>query len=228
MATVIRVRRIVLMVALLASLASPRAASGHSCAGPVQIEPGRPAKVNIGVGAEDAAVVEVEVSVPSGFELDRVDDAQGWTNTREGQVIRFSGWTIPSFGCAYFTLSGTAPKRATLAFPLKVRTEAGGVQEYASRTPGAPDAAQLVYAGTEPGDPDAEGSSGTNIAQVVVIAGAVAAAVAAAGCALRYVRSGPTPRPPPRVRPSAGRGRGRPGSGSSRRGSRKRQRPRRR
>lgn len=150
MATVIKVRRIIVMVALLAPLLSVGAASGHSCASPVQIEPGRPATVNIGVAAEDAAVVEVDVTVPSGFELDRVAGAQGWKSTVEDRVVRFSGGTIASFGCAYFSLSGTAPKRATLAFPLKVRTEAGAVREYKSRTPGAADAAQLVYAGTGP------------------------------------------------------------------------------
>ena len=228
MATVKSMRRITAIVALLATLTATSPAAAHTCALPVRIEPGQPATVNIGVAAEDAAVVSVKVDVPKGFELDRVLEAPGWTSTMEAGVVLFAGGKIPPFGCSYFGVAGMAEKKATLAFPLTVGMEGGGERRLASHKLGAADSAQLVYAGTEPASAVDAGdeAGGTSRAAVVAVALAVASGLAAAAWAVRYALSGSTRRPPSSTRRPVAPGRGRPATGSSRRGSRKRQRPR--
>lgn len=184
--------------------------------------------MNIGVAAEDSAVVQVAITVPPEFDLDRVTEPQHWTSSREGAVVRFTGGVIEPFGCGYFSLSGTAAKKASIVFPLKVVAETGSALEYTNPDPAAPDAAQLVYVGVEPEREAGGRSRGTSAALVAVIVLVGAGSVAAATLALRSTRFRPTRPPPLSTGRPAGRGRGRPANGSSRPGRHKRQRPRRR
>lgn len=219
-----------LIVALLATLAAARPAPAHSCATPVRIEPGQPATVNIGVAAEEAPVVSVEVEVPEGFQLDRVLDAAGWTSTREVSVVRFTGGKIPPFGCAYFGVAGTAARKSTLAFPLTVGMEGGGERRLASNKIGAADSAQLVYAGLDPPSPvDTEDEAGgTSKAAVAAVGITLVGGLAAAAWAVRYALSGPGGRTPPTTsRPTAKGRAARHGSGPSRKPNPKGQKPRR-
>lgn len=215
-------RRILLIVALLASVSTvSRPAAAHACTNPVEIEPGKPATVTVGVGAEETAAVEVALEIPSGFELADVRDARGWTTRREGSTVRFLGGRIEPFGCAYFSLAGTAPKRATLAIPILVKGEDGKVTEYRSREAGDLYAAQLVFAGTEATDAgvseeDEEGSSIGNYAVVLVVL------ALAAGAIWWTLRGGERYASRSRRRPPVGQqqrsvGRGRPPSATKRR-----------
>lgn len=175
------------IVALAMGLTAFRPVTGHSCATPTRIKPGEPATVNIGVAAEEAAVVSVEVEVPEGFELDRVLEAPGWKSEQEESLVRFTGGKIEAFGCAYFGVAGMAEKKATLAFPLTVGMEGGGERRLASNKIGAPDSAQLVFAGTEPpSSVDPEEAGGTSMAAVAAVGLAVAGGLAAAAWAVRY------------------------------------------
>ena len=212
MTAVMSVRRIAVIVALLAAFASAQPAAAHSCASPVWIEPGRLATVNIGVAAEQAPISSVEITVPSGFVADRVPDVEGWASAKRGAKVTFTGGSIPAYGCGYFSLTGTAPRKATLAFPLTVRSPDGSVRRYTSHRLNDPYSAQLVYAGV---DPTASASGGIDVARTAQAAALVVSGLAAAWWYLRRARRSATRPPQLAARRSAGRGRGRRENGSS-------------
>lgn len=79
-----------------------------------------------------------------------------------------------------FTLVGVIPKKATLAFDLRVHGEDGSAREQTSHDPKQPMGAQLVYAGTPlPDDqaPSNEKAAGPAIPLAVII-GTIGAGVA--------------------------------------------------
>ena len=123
-------------------------AAAHFCAFPVSIKPGKSATVNVGVAAEDTSIVEVAITVPEGFRLDRALDVRRWTTTNDGTTVRFTGGPIDEYSCGFFSLVGTADSKGTLVFPLTVVDNKGTVFEYTSQRIGDPYAAQLVFART--------------------------------------------------------------------------------
>ena len=158
--------------------ASP--ASAHICPVPDQIAVGRPASIDVGVTVEDATVPDVEIDIPAGLQLNRVDPKAGWTFTRTGSTVRYHGGPIAAFTCEYFSLGVTAPAKGTFGVPVVQRTAAGKV---VSRTTPDPSSAQdraldqFVYAGVSP-PPGSGGTSGmsvTTIAGIVLVVAGVAA-----------------------------------------------------
>jgi hypothetical protein len=171
------VRRIGFIVASAAALSviAPPPAAAHVCVTPVEIGVREPAAITVGVPAEVQAVVAVAIEVPEGFDLDEARDAPGWTVDRDGTTVRYTGGEIPRLQCGYFTLTGSATRRAKLVFPVTATDATGAVTEYGRGRLGA----QEVYAGIEAlPDEDGSGPDVTLIAGIVLVAaGAVAAAV---------------------------------------------------
>jgi uncharacterized iron-regulated membrane protein len=169
--------------AVLGMTASP--ASAHICARPAQINVGKVSTIAVGVTVEATAVADVEISVPAGLRLDRVDAKAGWTTTRGGSSVRYRGATIAPFTCAYFSLGVTAPVRGAFGIVVVQRSADGKV--VARSTPDPSNATdrvlgQIVYAGITP--PSATtGSSGLSAVMIGSIAlvglGVVMAAVLA-------------------------------------------------
>lgn len=217
-------RRILGILALLA-LVPGRPADAHSCASPVQVPVGQSATVNIGVAAEAAEVVRVDVSLPKGFRLERVIDIPGWKAERSADKVSFTQGSIAPFGCGLFTLAGVVAKKATLAFPLATHAADGTIQRYESTKDNDQYPAQLVFAGTTPEAPGEDYASTGGLQWV----GWTVLGLGVSAAALVFVRRrlGATSPPPPRGRRAAPPGRGRRASGSSRSGKRKPQQRRR-
>ena len=160
-------------------------ASAHICPLPAEIPVGQPSTINVGVTVEGTAVPDVEISVPAGLRLERVDPKAGWTFTRRGSSVRDRGGPIPAFRCKYFSLGVTAPTRG--AFGISVVQRAADGKIVARSTPDPNNASdralgQIVYAGVKP-PPAPSGSkspSAATIASVALVAiGAVMAGVLA-------------------------------------------------
>ena len=179
MATVIPVRRVGLMVAVLTALVPARPAAAHSCATAMSVTPGERSTITIGVAAEESPVIAVTVSLPGGFRLDDVPQAVGWSSTTDGGSVRFTGGTIPPFTCSYLTLVGVAEGKATLVFPLTVRDDTNTTREYSGIQAGDSDAAQLVYAGTSPDNDTGHGVAAWQVALLVLFAVGLVAGVVA-------------------------------------------------
>jgi uncharacterized protein YcnI len=154
----------------LALAAGP--AGAHVCSKPVQIPVGQLSTVAVGVTVEDATVTDVEVALPAGLRLERVDHKAGWTSTRTGSTIRYRGGTIGQFTCEYFSLGVTAPAKGAFGVAVTQRTADGTI---VART--KPDPAsvqdqmldQFVYAGVAPPKPPST-ASGPSVTTIVGVA----------------------------------------------------------
>ena len=157
-------------------------AAAHFCSTPLQVPVGRPVTFTVGVPAEDAVVARVDIEIPEEFDLHRGVEFADWKVERDGQVLRFTGGRIRLFMCAFFTIAGEVPEKATLIVPFTTYTEDGTViREFRSRVLNHTDAAQLVYAGTDPvaesEDPEDTGAPALAIAGWALIGLALAGGV---------------------------------------------------
>ncbi len=150
-------------------------ASAHICPIPAQIAVGQPSTIQVGVTVEGPTVPDVEVGIPSGLRLDRVDPKTGWTVTRSGSTVRYRGGPIPAYTCEYFSLGVTAPAPGSWGITVVQRDATGAIVANAVPDPAsAQDRAldQFVYAGVKPPSPPStsSGPSGPIIAGIVLIA----------------------------------------------------------
>lgn len=149
-------------------------ASAHICPIPAQIAVGPTATIDVGVTVENATVPDVEIDIPAGLRLDRVDAKAGWTFTRTGATVRYRGGPIQPYRCEYFSLGVTAPTRGSWGVAVIQRTAAGAV---VARTTPEPDSAtdraldQFVYAGVKPPSPpsSSSGPSGAILAGIAIV-----------------------------------------------------------
>jgi uncharacterized protein YcnI len=75
----------------------------------------------------DAAGIDhVTLGIPSDFELDDVEAKPGWTQSRTGQAVTWSGGMIPKRTFARFAIRGTAPRKVeTVLFNVLVGDRTG-------------------------------------------------------------------------------------------------------
>jgi len=164
-------------------------AAAHICPIAALILVDQPATIDVGVTVENATVPDVEIDVPSGLLLNRVDAKPGWTVTRKGSTLRYRGGPIERFTCEYFSLGVTAPARGSFGIPVVQRTADGTV--VARTTPDPSNATdrildQFVYAGVKP--PSNGGGAGGPSATTIAGIALVAVGVIAAGARLARTR----------------------------------------
>jgi hypothetical protein len=163
-------------------------ASAHICPTPDEIPVGALATIDVGVTVENATVPDVEVTIPAGLRLERVDPKADWTFIRTGATVRFRGGPISTFSCSFFSFGVTAPNPGVFGITVVQRDASGAV---VSRS--APDPAvaqdrildQFVYAGVKPPPPPST-SSGPS---AVVIAGGVLVGLGVVMAVVMAIRS---------------------------------------
>jgi hypothetical protein len=147
-------------------------AAAHICPIPAQIPVSQPATISVGVTVENATVTDVELGLPTGLRLDRVDPKDGWTATRAGSTARYRKGTIAAFTCAYFSLGVTATTKGAFGISVVQRSTDGTVVARSNPDPTSPTdqaLSQFVYAGVDP--PKRPGtSSGPSTATIAGIA----------------------------------------------------------
>lgn len=197
-----RARRTAAILALAGALAPITPAAAHSCSSPTQADVGKPFTVNLGVPAEQSAVLGVEVTVPGGFRADQVEPGEGWTAERDGRRVRFSGGKVPAFGCAYFILRGAVTERGKLVFPIVTRNEDASETIYESDEIGDPYGAQIVFAGVTPQDSDYFGAEeeGDGAPKYLVAVAVAGLAILGGAAAVARTRNRRTEAPPPAER----------------------------
>jgi len=83
----------------------------HLSVSPTRVAAG--AAVDLAFGAanedDDLGVDHVTLTVPAGFDLDDAEAKPGWTQSRAGDSITWSGGRIPKGEYATFGIRGTAP-----------------------------------------------------------------------------------------------------------------------
>ena len=107
-------------------LAAPAAA--HLSVNPNRIHTGELADITFSIPNEDDAIGinHVTLGIPADFQLDDAEAKPGWTQSRTGQAITWSGGQIPKSQYATFSIRGTAPNRAeTVLFNVLVGDRTG-------------------------------------------------------------------------------------------------------
>jgi len=103
-------------------------ASAHLSLDPAKVVRGQLVDLVFSVPNEDDAVVvdHVTLGIPSDFDLDDAEAKPGWTQTRTGQAVTWSGGNIPKGEFARFSIRGTAPRKIeTVLFNVLVGDRAG-------------------------------------------------------------------------------------------------------
>jgi uncharacterized protein YcnI len=81
---------------------------------------------------DDAAGIDrVTITPPAGFALDDAEAKPGWTQSRAGGTVTWTGGRIPQHQYATFGLRGTMPERAgTIVFRVVVADRRGTAIPY--------------------------------------------------------------------------------------------------
>jgi uncharacterized protein YcnI len=125
-----------LSISVCSALALAAPAAAHLSINPSPIRTGQLTDLTFSIpNADDAMGIDhVTLAIPSDFQLDDAEAKPGWTQSRAGQAITWSGGNIPRGQYATFSIRGTAPTKAeTVLFNVLVGDRTGKTITY--RTP---------------------------------------------------------------------------------------------
>jgi uncharacterized protein YcnI len=163
--------------AAFAALLFAATASAHLSIVPPAVVKGQLVDLVFSVPNEDDApgIDHVTLGVPQDFQLDDAEAKTGWSQSRTGQAVTWSGGNIPKGTYARFGIRGTAPPRAeTVLFNVLVGDRTGKSITY--RVP-------LAVTAHAPQDAGAR-----SLAKAALIVALVAAGIAlAAGFRMLYL-----------------------------------------
>jgi uncharacterized protein YcnI len=100
----------------------------HLSVSPTRVGVGQAVDLTFGAANEDddLGVDHVTLTVPDGFDLDDAEAKPGWTQSKAGSSITWSGGRIPKGEYATFGIRGTAPSTpGTLTFNVLVGDRTG-------------------------------------------------------------------------------------------------------
>ncbi|MDX6476652.1 MAG: hypothetical protein QOH95_2163 [Gaiellaceae bacterium] len=118
----------VLAVSACTALAFAAPASAHLSIDPARVRTGQLVDLVFSVpNVGDAIGIDhVTLGIPQDFDLDDVEAKPGWTQSRTGQAVTWSGGMIPKGTFARFALRGTAPAKVeTVLFNVLVGDRKG-------------------------------------------------------------------------------------------------------
>jgi hypothetical protein len=114
--------------ALLSALLLAAPAGAHLSINPPSVLHGQLVDLVFSVPNQDDAygVDHVTLGIPQEFQLDDAEAKPGWSQSRTGQAVAWSGGNIPKGTFARFAIRGTAPPRAgTVLFNVLVGDRRG-------------------------------------------------------------------------------------------------------
>ena len=117
-----------LSISVCSALALAAPAGAHLSIDPPKVAKARLADLVFSVpNADDAMGIDhVTLGIPQDFQLDDAEAKPGWTQSRTGQAVTWSGGLIPKGTFARFAIRGTAPgKVETVLFNVLVGDRTG-------------------------------------------------------------------------------------------------------
>jgi uncharacterized protein YcnI len=102
------------VISVCSALVVVPSAWAHLSVSPTRVGVGEAVDLTFGAPNEDDAlgIDHVTLRVPAGFDLDDAEAKPGWTQSRTGDAVTWSGGRIPRGEYATFGIRGTAPKTA--------------------------------------------------------------------------------------------------------------------
>lgn len=119
---------LLLSISVCSALVFAAPAAAHLSVNPSQIRTSELADITFSIpNADDAVGINhVTLGIPADFQLDDAEAKPGWTQSRTGQAITWSGGLIPKNQYATFSIRGTAPAKAeTVLFNVLVGDRVG-------------------------------------------------------------------------------------------------------
>ena len=116
------------VISVCSALLFVPSAWAHLSVSPTRVGVGQEVDLTFGAANEDddLGVDRVTLRVPEGFELDDAEAKPGWTQSRTGQAVTWSGGAIPKGQYATFSIRGTAPQKVeTVLFNVLVGDRTG-------------------------------------------------------------------------------------------------------
>jgi len=116
------------VISVCSALVFVPSAWGHLSIDPNRVQTGAEVDLVFSVPNEDDAVGidHVTLGIPSDFELDDAEAKPGWTQSRTGQAVTWSGGRIPKGQYGTFAIRGTAPEKVeTVLFNVLVGDRSG-------------------------------------------------------------------------------------------------------
>jgi uncharacterized protein YcnI len=120
-------------ISVFSALALAAPAAAHLSVNPSQIHTGQLADITFSIpNADDAIGIDhITLGIPADFQLDDAETKAGWTQSRTGQAITWSGGRIPRGQYATFSIRGTAPTKVeTVLFNVLVGDRTGKTITY--------------------------------------------------------------------------------------------------
>jgi uncharacterized protein YcnI len=126
------VRRIVgILAPLILVLATASPAWAHPAIDNPYVPLGKPANMVFDVPAEEPSpMVGVDLFLPPGFTLLRLDQTPNWKSTSSPGVLHFDGGPAPQGSFVQFSFSGIFPKKAVLLLPVTIRGQDGSQRHW--------------------------------------------------------------------------------------------------
>jgi uncharacterized protein YcnI len=158
-----------LAISACSALVFAGGAAAHLSLNPPKVMTGQLTDLTFSVPNQDDAVGvdHVTLGIPGDFDLDDAEAKPGWTQSRTGQAVTWSGGKIPKGEYATFSIRGTAPAKVeTVLFNVLVGDRTGKSITY--RVP-------LDVTAHRPQDP---GARSLGKAALIIAIGAGALAVA--------------------------------------------------
>ena len=117
-----------LSISVFSALALAAPAAAHLSIDPPKVPTGQEVELVFSVPNEDdpIGIDHVTLGIPQDFALDDVEAKPGWTQSRTGQAVTWSGGLIPKGTFARFSIRGTAPAKVeTVLFNVLVGDRTG-------------------------------------------------------------------------------------------------------
>jgi hypothetical protein len=134
-----------LVLGLVVAFAGP--ASAHPGIIQPYVPAGRMVTLILGVPSEEPSpMVGIDVALPEGFTLQRLDQTPGWQAASSPGFLHFSGGNAPQGTYVQFSFAGTFAVKEEVALDVAIHTASGTVRDWNG---GANDAypAPVVFAG---------------------------------------------------------------------------------
>jgi uncharacterized protein YcnI len=115
-------------ISVCSALVFTGSAWAHVSVTPTRVASGEAVDLTVAAPNEDDAlgVDHVTIRAPEGFALDDGEAKPGWTQSRSGNAITWTGGNIPKGEFATFVIRGDAPKRTgTITFDVLVGDRTG-------------------------------------------------------------------------------------------------------
>ena len=116
------------VISVCSALVFAAPASAHLSVSPTRVGVGEAVDLTFGAPNEDddLGIDHVTLTAPAGFELDDAEAKPGWTQSRTGSSVTWTGGRIPKGEYATFGIRGTAPATpGTVTFKVRVGDRTG-------------------------------------------------------------------------------------------------------